>query len=63
MPPAVPEPSENDQNTNHKKMPAYVGAVFLYHGARLETGFGLADAKYDGTELLFCITVTLPLEI
>jgi len=29
---------------NQRKTPAYVGAVFLYQGARLEGGFGFARA-------------------
>jgi hypothetical protein len=32
------------QNTNHRKIPAYVGAVFLNQGARFEGGFGFALA-------------------
>ena len=43
------------QKTNHSNMPAYAGAVFLYHGARADCGVGLASAKYDGLELSLII--------
>jgi hypothetical protein len=32
-------------NGTDRKMPAYEGAVFLYHGARFAAGFGEAEAR------------------
>ena len=37
------------QKTNQRKMPAYVGAVFVYQGARLPGGFGVALVMYEGS--------------
>ncbi len=47
-PPGRPFMGMEFQNTNHRKIPAYVGAVFLNQGARAARGTGFAAAMKPG---------------
>jgi hypothetical protein len=47
-PPGSPFTGMESQNMNQRKIPAYVGAVFLYQGPRAARGTGFAEAMKSG---------------